>query len=185
MDIKRGEKIQRGEKIMAGRRKSEWKETQKEREQETDREKMESEDILRDGEEAVSDWGEQPEPSLIDTAEALNAIAKELATDISETHSRQAGVVDTAIEGQRQDVSEPARESERTERGGADALDAASARGGRFASSLSEGSEQRKDAADFLNEIASEDEEHQDHSKDDLERHRQTVQEAIRRIEEF
>ena len=83
---------------MPRKTKNEWQELKTEREEKTDAEVRESEDIKEDAVESVSDWDEQEEPSLVETAEALNVIAEELGSDIEETHGQQAESVEASLE---------------------------------------------------------------------------------------
>jgi hypothetical protein len=170
---------------MARRSKSEWQEKRSEQEEKTDQELKESDDIKGEGETASRDFSDQPEPSLSDTADELNAISEGLKDDIRREHGAQAEVVDSSIEGQKQEVSEPLREVAQTEGQAAESLDASSSTTGRFEGRLCEAAEQRRDAESFANETAEEDEEHQDTSKDTVEDHKRAVEEAIRNIKEF
>lgn len=170
---------------MARRSKSDWQEKRKEQEDKTDQGLEESDEIKGEGETASRDFSDQPEPSLTDTADELNALSDGLKDDIRREHGAQAEVVDGSIEEQKQEVSEPLREIEQTEGQAAESLDAASSGAGRFEGRLREAAEQRRDAESFADETAEEDEGHQDTSRDTVEDHKRAVEEAIRNIKEF
>jgi hypothetical protein len=170
---------------MARLSKSELKESQREHKDRTGDEVRESDDIVKDGQTASGDFSDQQEPSLSDTADELNAIAADLKSEIQEQHGEQAEKVDESIDGQRRDVSDPARDDEKIESAAADGFDAASVGNKRFGKILAEAGDQRRDAEIFLNELAETDETDQQESSDTLSRHRQEVEDAIQNIREF
>jgi len=170
---------------MPRKSKSELQENKQEREERTDAEEEVSAEIKDDADSAQSDWSGQDDPVLSDTADALNAAAEELKSDIQGQHGEQAEKVDESIETQRKEVSEPAREDESIERSAGDELDAASGRNKRFGKNLSDAGEQRRDAEQFLAELAETDEADQEQSKETLDEHRRAVEQAIQNIREF
>ena len=153
---------------MPRRSKSEWQENKREREEQTDAEKKVSEDIVRDAGDAQSDWSGQDDPVLSDTAEALNAVAEELRLGIQEHHGEQADKVEESIDTQRREISDPARQDKSTERAAADEMDMASGRNKCFGKNLSDAAGQRRDAEEFLRELAETDEANQEQSQDTL-----------------
>jgi len=170
---------------MPRKSKSEWQVDKQEHEERTDADEQVSAEIKEDADTAQSDWSGQDDPVLSDTADALNAVAEELKADIQQQHGEQAETVDESIETQRQEVSEPARQDESTERTAADQMDVASGRNKRFGKKLSDASDQRRDAEEFLRELAEADEADQEQSKETLDEHRRAVEQAIQSIREF
>ena len=170
---------------MPRKSKAEVQEKKRELADQTDAEEKTSKEIKESGKEAQTDWGDQVEPALSDTADALNEIADALKSDIQTQHGEQAEKVEDSIEAQREEVSEPARESEGTEREAADGLDIASSQNKRFGKMLAEASESRRDAESFLREVADSDEDDQKESKETLDKHRRAIEDAIEGIEDF
>ena len=64
--------------------KNEWQENQRDHKETTDKDLGESTDIKDDSEQIASDWNEQSDPALIETADALTSIADALEKDISD-----------------------------------------------------------------------------------------------------
>ncbi len=89
------------------------------------------------------------------------------------------------IEEQVNEVSDPARQDEKTEKGAADGLDERAARDGRFTERIQEGGKERREAQEFLGEVADQDEARQEESRERLEEHEQAVDDAIDNIVEF
>lgn len=170
---------------MPQKNKNERLEQQQELEKKTDTEEQKSAEINGDANDAQSAWSVQDDPVLSDTADALNAEAEDLKSEIQGQHGEQAEKVDESIEIQRKEVSEPAREDESTERSAGDELDTASSRNKSFGKNLSEAAGQRRDAEQFLAELAEADEADQEQSKETLGAHRRAVEQAIQNIREF
>lgn len=170
---------------MPQKNKSERLEDKQEREERTAEKVEVSKEITGDADQAREDWSAQNDPVLSDTADALNAKAEELKGDIETQHGEQAEIVDDSIETQRREVSEPARQDESNERTAADQMDAASGRNKRFGKKFSDAAGQRRDAEEFLRELAKADEADQEQSKETLDEHRRAVEQAIQSIREF
>ena len=170
---------------MSPKSKSDWQSDQREHEERTDREVEESAEIKKDGGDASEAWREQHEPSLSDTADELNRTAEILRSDISDQHGEQAEKVDDSIEGQRREISEPAKTAEGGERAAADEFDVAASGNKRFGKIIAEASELRRDAESFLREVADTDEKDQCESKETLDDHRRSVEQAIQAIRDL
>ena len=99
------------------------------------------------------------------------------------THEGQSEQVESDIDAQKQDISDPARENEQSERESADAL--SQTNDNRFFDKIEEAVDQRKDAEEFLKEIADTDEHDQEEAQDTLTDHRQAVDNAIQNIKDF
>ena len=170
---------------MARRSQTEWQDVKREQEERTDEALDESKEIQEDASQTTEDWNEQDEPCLVETGEALGVISRELGRDIEQTHGEQAEEVTGDIEDQVRDVSDPAREDEQVEHGAAEHLSDRVGREGRFGERLQEASDQRREAEEFLGEVAEEDEAHQEASGEQLKEHEQAVDEAIKSLNEF
>lgn len=170
---------------MAKGSKSEYQDSQRRNEEKTHDELKESKDVVDDAGQAKDDWESQNAPSLTDTADALNSIAQELKADIQSQHGEQAESTDQAVDTQRQEVSDPARQDEQVELQAGDALDQASQQSKRFAKRLSEASDSRKDAENFLKELADTDEQSQAESQENLNDHRKSIEQTIQDIRDL
>ena len=170
---------------MARKQKSEWQDSQREHQERTDAEERVSEEIKDDAEIARDDFNDQVEPSLTDTADALNSVAADLKSEMQAQHGEQAEKVEGAVDTQRHEVSEPAREGEATERQAGEAFDVAASRNKRFGKILADAADQRRDAEAFLREVADDDERDQEDSKETLAEHRRAVEQAVQNIQEL
>jgi len=134
-------------------------------------------------ERATTDWAEQGEPSLTDTAEALNRLADELQQEALAHTDEHEQRVDEGIDTEHADVSEPTREAEAVEREASSQLEHSTTHD--YEHHLHDAARERNDAATFLADTADDSETHQEGSKRDIEqlsRAAQAAADAIRRF---
>jgi hypothetical protein len=158
----------------------------REREAVTDRELKESEAITEDAVHAVESWSGQVEPpALVETIQALQAIADDLERNIASTHENQADTVEGSIATEEAETSNPARESEAKERAEAEKLQSDAAGQERFGEHLGRGAEAREEGGDALGEVAEGSETHQENGEAERERHIHNLEAILQRIDHF
>ena len=170
---------------MSNKNKSEWKGHAQSAEARTDKEVDKSKEDLDDVERTTLKFGDQPSPSLSDTAEQLNHIAGELRQDIEREQKRHVGQVADSIGEQREQTSEPLSELAEVEGNAASALERASSESDGHADRLSAAARERREAEEFAAELAESDSEHQSGAEGAAERYENAVDEAIRAIKDF
>ncbi len=125
------------------------------------------------------------DPGLTDTVEALNRVADCVDDQIgAETAKHQAETGDR-IEAETTELSEPVREAEESERTAADEIEGKTDGAGRYRDGVHEYAEVRVEAAEFLGEVGDESEQHQELSREEIERlsdQARAAAEAIRRF---
>jgi hypothetical protein len=170
---------------MGRKSKRELEESQREYKIKTDSEIKISGEVVDDGDTARTEFNDQQEPSLTETADALNKVSEELRSDIREQHEKQVEKVIDAVDIQRKEISEPAREVEDIEGKAADTLDIASSGNKRFGKFLSDAADSRRDAEAFHRELAEKDEKDQEETRENIDDQKGEVDRIIGSIKEL
>jgi uncharacterized protein (DUF3084 family) len=170
---------------MSKKSKSEWQDHAQSSEARTDAEVDKSKEYSDDAERTTLKFGDQPSPSLSDTAEQLNLIAGELRQDIEREQKRHAGQVADSVGEQREQISQPLSELAEAEGNAASELERASSKSDGHADRLSEVARERREAEEFAAELAKSDSEHQSDAESAAERYDKAVDEAVRAMKDF
>lgn len=151
-----------------------------EREKETGEAVKEAEENEREVGETSAAMDAQDSPVLRETADSLNRIAEEFAAQAGLEIGRHETQVEERVDGERADVSEPAREGGEKEKEQASALESRGSGAGRYLEKLTQAARERGESASFLEGVAEASDRHQGESREESER----LAEAARRAAE-
>ena len=166
--------------------KMEWTQKKEKVEVETKEKLKESDAVKTDARDVADVWRQQGPAVLVETVEQIKAVSQRLGERIHKEHGQAADKTKISIQDQAENVSNPAREGEKTEKSAADHLrNAPQGESSRFSDAVVEAEHLRDEAAEFLDEIAREDEQDQESSLREVEGHEQQVEEAEKSIREF
>lgn len=137
---------------------------------ETERELEEADENREEVAEVCEVLDDGPPPSLEDTVHDLNQILDGLDGHIEEETERHREQVVERVGTEKSDLSEPVRDGQEVEHDAAAEIEGRAARAGRYGGEAHDVAARRTEAEELLAELGDESEEHQEHSRDEVER---------------
>lgn len=146
-----------------------------------DRAKEHAEEVKK----AADALGRSDVPFLRETADRLNEIGDNFKQEANDRSGKEKEQVDTKVDTEKTELSDPVRDGESRERRSAEQVSAAASEAREYRRSTDEAKDAHTDVAEFLKDVAEDSERHQDESRRDGEEITRAAKAAAESLRRF